>query len=151
MILIRPVQPEDLAAICVHRRRMFGEMGVDAATLDLMDVPFAEWLAPRLEDESYFGFVVEDEGAAVAGIGLRLIDWPPNPHHPVGDQRGAILNLFVDPEYRGRGIAQDLMRRSEEEFRARGMVFAVLNASAMGRPIHEKLGWVTTSEMWKAL
>jgi len=130
---------------------MFADNGVAAETLDFMAKAFAEWLAPRLEDKSYFGFVAEDDGAVVAGIGLRLIDWPPSPLHPTRDMRGYILNVYVEPAYRGHGLAAQLMQRSEEEFRARGVTYQTLHASAMGRPIYEKLGWEATTEMGKAL
>lgn len=151
MKTIRPVRTGDLAAVCVHRRRMFEEAGFAAATLDEMDGPFAAWLAPRLEDGRYFGFVAEDEGAVIAGIGLVLLDWPPHPLHPATMQRGYILNVFVEPAYHGRGLALELMLRAEEEFRTRGVTYAVLHASALGRPVYEKLGWAATAEMAKAL
>ena len=33
----------------------------------------------------------------------------------------------------------------------RGIVYATLQASAMGRPLYEKLGWSATAEMGKVL
>ena len=130
---------------------MFEEAGFPASALDLMDESFPAWLAPRLGDGRYFGFVAEDEGAVAGGIGLVLLEWPPHPLHPTAEKRGYILNVFVEPEYRGRGLAQELMLRAEDEFRMRGVTFAVLHASAMGRPVYERLGWDATSEMSKGL
>jgi GNAT superfamily N-acetyltransferase len=151
MIAIRPVGIEDLAVICGHRHRMFADNGFAATTLDAMDGPFAAWLAPKLADGSYFGFVAEDAGAVVAGIGLVLVDWPPHPLHPLNDERGYILNVYVEPSHRGTGLAVELMRRSMEEFERRGVPYVTLHASGMGRPVYEKLGWSTTTEMAKAL
>lgn len=151
MISIRPVRCDDFAAICVHRRLMFAEMGTAAATLDVASEAYAEWLAPRLTDGRYFGFFAEDQGVVIGGVGLRIMDFPPNPNHPATDQRGFVLDMYVQPEYRGRGIAADLMRRAEKEMQARGIVYATLQASVMGRPLYEKLGWSATSEMGKVL
>ena len=151
MITIRHVDAGDLAAICGHRRRMFAENESSLAALDAMAEPFAAWLAPRLADGRYFGFMAEDAGKVVAGIGLVLLDWPPGPNHPTSDVRGYILNVYVEPEFRGRGIARLLMQRAEEEFRARGVVYEMLHASGMGRPVYDGLGWSLTSEMGKAL
>jgi GNAT superfamily N-acetyltransferase len=151
MISIRPVRPEDMAVVCVHRRRMFAESGVAETTLDAMQDPFAVWLAPRLEDGSYFGFMAEEDGVVVAGVGLRLIEWPPGPLHPNSDLRGYVLNVFVEPEYRGRGIASQLMTRGDEEFLRRGVVYEMLHATEMGKPIYERLGWVAGPEMSKVL
>lgn len=151
MIAIRAVRVGDLAVICGHRRRMFADNAFDAATLDAMDGPFAAWLQPRLEDGRYFGFMAEDAGAVVSGIGLMLVDWPPHPLHPVNSERGYILNVYVEPAYRGTGLAVELMRRGVEEFARRGVVYATLHASAMGRPVYEKLGWGGTTEMARGL
>jgi len=151
MIMIRALRVEDAAAICTHRYRMFAEMGFDIARLDAMREPFAGWLKPRLEDGRYFGFVAEDAGVVVAGIGLLLLDWPPGPNHPTSDVRGYILNVYVEPEFRRHGIARTLMQRAEEEFLARGVVYEMLHASTIGRPVYEGLGWTMTNEMGKAL
>ena len=130
---------------------MFAENGVDAASLDAMAAPFAAWLRERLEDGRYFGFMAEEDGAVIAGIGLFLLDWPPHYRHPESAQRGYILNVYVEPAYRGRGLAAELMERAEEEFRRRGVGFEVLHASEMGRPVYEKLGWSAMPEMGKVL
>jgi GNAT superfamily N-acetyltransferase len=151
MILIRVVHAEDVAAICGHRRRMFEEAGVAAATLDTMGEFFPAWLKARIEDGSYFGYMAEVDGVVVAGIGLRLIDWPPSPWHPTVDKRGYILNLYVEPAYRGRGVAKAMMARAEERFRELGVTYETLHASVMGRPLYEKLGWKATTEMGKHL
>jgi GNAT superfamily N-acetyltransferase len=151
MITIRPLDADDFAAICAHRYRMYAEMGSETAALDAMREPFAAWLKPRLADGRYFGFVGEAEGAVVAGIGLQLLDWPPGPNHPESDVRGYILNVFVEPEFRGRGIARTLMERAEEEFRARGVVYGMLHASVKGRLVYEGLGWTMTNQMGKVL
>ena len=151
MIAIRALGPSDHAVICGHRRRMFAENDVPLAALDAMAGPFAAWLKPRLEDGRYFGFMAEDSAAVVAGIGLMLLDWPPHFLHPESALRGYVLNVYVEAAYRGQGLAQKLMARAEEAFRERGVIFEVLHASGMGRPLYERLGWMAMPEMGKAL
>jgi ribosomal protein S18 acetylase RimI-like enzyme len=148
---IRAVEMRDFEVICSHRRRMFEEAGVAETVLEAIDGPFEMWLAPRLKSGEYFGFVAEEEGVVVAGVGLRLLDWPEHPLHSGSGQRGYVLNVFVEPEYRGKGLAKSLMLRAEEEFRARGVEYATLHASTMGRPVYEALGWAVTAEMGKRL
>lgn len=116
-----------------------------------MAEPFRQWLAPRLDDQSYFGFVVEDNGQAIAGVGLMVLDWPPHPSHPTDDRRGYVLNLYVEPDYRGRGIARDLMDAADSEFKNRKIDYVILHATTMGRKIYERFGWKSTSEMAKEL
>ena len=151
MVVYREVGVEDMAVICDHRYRMFAEMGTDAAALDAASDSFALWLAPRLANGRYFGFVAEDAGAVVGGVGLYLYEWPPAPLHPASGSRALVSNVFVEPAYRGHGIATELMRRTEAELARRGVAYATLSASDAGRPVYEKLGWVATNEMAKVL
>jgi GNAT superfamily N-acetyltransferase len=44
-------------------------------------------------------------------------------------------------------VAELLMRHLLEWSRVRGLVRVVLHASASGRPLYEKLGFVATNEM----
>ena len=92
-----------------------------------------------------------DEARIAAAIGLMSIEWPPHPSHPEVGQRGYVLNVFVEPDYRRRGLASALMKLAEAEFIRRGLGFAVLHATQVGRPVYEALGWAATSEMAKAI
>jgi len=78
-----------------------------------------------------------------------VIDWPPHPSHPQDDRRGYVLNMFVEPDYRGQGIATDLMNMADTEFQHRGIRYTILHATSKGRPLYEYLGWSGTTEMAK--
>jgi len=116
-----------------------------------MTAHFREWLKPRLADGSYFGFMMSDDGVDAAGIGLMLIEWPPHPEHPTQDKRGYVLNVFVEPAYRKRGLARELMALADAEFARRGVTYAVLHATEKGRPLYQGLGWNGTTEMAKPI
>lgn len=148
----RPVTPEDQALICRHRVEMFRASGRDEAVLAEMDGPFGEWLRPRLASGAYFGWLgLAADGGVVAGLGMMVIDWPPHPSHPTQSARGYILNVFVEPDHRGRGLARALMDLAMEEARRRGLDHMILHATPMGRPLYEALGWSQTSEMGLSL
>jgi ribosomal protein S18 acetylase RimI-like enzyme len=148
---VRNVGAEDLELICRHRQMMFQEAGFAAGLLRTMTDHFRSWLRPRLADGSYFGYLLVDAGRAVAGVGLMLIDWPPHPAHPVQDRRGYVLNVYVEPTHRRRGLAKQLMAMAEAEFARRGVQFAVLHATETGRPLYQRNGWSQTSEMSKVI
>lgn len=148
---LRAITPGDLELICAHRELMFHEAGRAQADLDLMRASFCTWLKPRIADGRYFGFIAEDNGLPIAGIGLMVIDWPPHPSHPMDDRRGYVLNLFVMPDRRGEGIAKRLMVAAEEAFTQRGIGYAILHATEAGRPLYERTGWERTTEMAKLL
>ena len=148
---IRTLGIDDIDLICRHREEMFRDAGRSDDVLTPMTERFREWVRPRLLDGSYFGYVVLDDGVPVAGIGLMLIDWPPHPEHPTHEKRGYVLNVYVEPDYRQRGLARELMRLAETEFVRRGVCFAVLHATEKGRSLYQELGWNGTTEMAKTL
>lgn len=150
MLTYRNLRPDDVERICQHREAMFREAGRAAAVLEAMAQPFRLWLAPRLADGRYFGRFAEHGGKAIAGVGLTLIDWPPHPEHPADSRRGYILNLYVEPTYRRRGIGRKLMLDAQDEFVRLGVRYVVLHATAIGRPLYEGLGWAATTEMSRA-
>jgi GNAT superfamily N-acetyltransferase len=147
MYVYREVRPADVDLVCRHRHDMFMASGRSADLVAPMDGPFRAWLEPKLASGAYFGWIAEVAGAAVGGVGMMEIDWPPHPSHPTQERRGYILNVYVQPAHRGRGVAGALMRLATEEGRRRGLELMVLHATAMGRPMYEKLGWTRTAEM----
>ena len=153
VLQVRAVTPQDRDLICRHREEMFRDAGTADADLAVMTQHFARWLKPRLANGTYFGFILTTaDGEPAAGVGLMLIDWPPHPLHTTTDRRGYVLNLFVEPEHRRRGLARRLMGLAEEELRRRGVTFLILHATEKGRPLYAELGWVTGSaEMVKQL
>lgn len=150
-LALRKILPRDLDLICAHREAMFRESGRTDEALQRMATPFRHWLAPRLDAGDYFGYVLSDHDRPIAGIGLMLIDWPPHPAHPEQGCRGYVLNVYVEPEYRRRGIARKLMTLADDAFAERGATYAVLHATAQGKPLYADLGWSGTSEMARNL
>ena len=148
---IRSLHTNDVDLVCQHREEMFRDAGVSDDVLKPMTEHFREWVRQRLMDGSYFGYVMLDDGSPVAGIGLMLIDWPPHPAHPMQEKRGYVLNVFVESDYRNRGLARELMSLAEAEFVRRGVSYAVLHATEKGKPLYQGLDWNGTTEMAKTL
>jgi GNAT superfamily N-acetyltransferase len=51
--------------------------------------------------------------------------------------------VLTDPAYRGRGLARRLMEHALEYLRERNVQWIKLDATDMGRPLYERLGFVT--------
>jgi GNAT superfamily N-acetyltransferase len=143
----RPAIPGDLDLICRHRHEMFKASGRTDAIVQPSTNAFKDWLKPRIDDGSYFGWIAQIDGVDVAGLGMMVIDWPPHPSHPLQANRGYILNVFVEPLSRRRGLARALMGIAMEEAKQRNLQYLILHATAMAMPMYEKLGWRRTSEM----
>jgi len=95
----------------------------------------------------YAGWVTLDGERPVASAGLVVLDWPPHPLDPAGEHRGYLLNVFVDEEYRKRGLAHALVDMCMAEARRRRIRVVALHSSDAARPIYEAFGFRGTSEM----
>ena len=121
-ITARPTGAHDLKLICEHRERMFAESGRTRESLRPMTAAFEQWLVPRLEEGSYFGWMLEEAGVVIAGLGMMVIDWPPHPSHPADHRRAYILNVFrAKASAKGSGQAFDGAGRSARPRTRRGL------------------------------
>ncbi len=93
---------------------MFADIGkASEAVLDAMSKNFEPWVAGMIEEGKYIGWITEDDGRPIASNGMLILDWPPHPLDAEGAHRGYMLNMFVEREYRRRGIAQARTGRSQ--------------------------------------
>jgi GNAT superfamily N-acetyltransferase len=146
-IVIRAITLEDAELIAHQRYRMFVDDGVpdNETTRDRIQA-FLPWVKARIQFGTYTGWFALHGDTVVAGVGMMMLDWPPHDLH-AEPLRGYVLNVYTEPGYRGRGIAKRLMQQIMQEAKARQITVVTLHASKMGRPIYEKLGFQSTSEM----
>ena len=157
--IIRRARAEDAAIIGWHRARMFQDMAdVPNDLFEPLRVAAERWNARTLESGEYVGWLAAPADAAdriIAGAGVQIRHVAP---HPLKRSSGAIevaaesrhaivLNVFTEPEWRRRGVAMLLMDQIIEWARAERIVRLVLHASADGRPVYERAGFVPTNEM----
>ena len=148
MLQTRTATLADVTLIAAHRKAMFKAIGgTQESALETLRQNCVPWLERMMVDGKYLGWITFDGERAVASAGLMLMDWPPGPFDPVGEIRGYILNVFVEPEYRGRGLATNVVEACMEESRRRGIRVITLHASSAGRPLYEALGFGSTNEM----
>ena len=148
MLRTRKATVDDVELITRHRKAMFADMrNAPEPILEEMARHFEPWVRRMIADEKYAGWIIADGERDIASAGLLLLDWAPHFLDPAGEQRGYVLNVFVEPEYRRRGLAQALMSECMDEARRRGIRVVALHASAKGQPLYERLGFTTSNEM----
>lgn len=148
MLATRTATAADAALIAFHRHAMFSSMGgFDESVLETLRRASEPWTARMIEAGKYLGWMIFDDQQPVASAGLLILDWPPHPFDPTGETRAYLLNVFVDPAYRRRGLARSLIELSLAEARRRNIRVVSLHASREGAPLYEHLGFKTTNEM----
>lgn len=147
MPTIRRAAAADAELLADQRVLMYMDAEVPwASAVGEMRNNFVPWVRTRIEDGSYIGWIVEEAGRAVGGAGLWVMDWPPH-FLDAQPRRGYLLNFYVAPEMRRRGLARELLELSIAEARARALRVVTLHASKYGRPVYEKFGFRIGDEM----
>ena len=111
-----------------------------------MVASFIPWVPERLKADTYVGWFWEEDGRVVAGAGMWLIDFPPHwmDAEPV---RAYLLNFYVEPGFRGQGLAYKLLKTALDDARRRRIKVVSLHASSFGKPLYERNGFEPTNEM----
>jgi GNAT superfamily N-acetyltransferase len=149
MLTTRVATAADAALITHHRRRMFVDAGrPDNQVLEVMAEAHRPWVARMIADGKYLGWLAEEDGQVVAGAGLLLLDWPPHPLDPEATLRGYLLNVYVEPAYRRRKLASNLIELALAEARRRKIRVVALHSTEESRPLYVANGFRQTNEMF---
>jgi GNAT superfamily N-acetyltransferase len=101
---------------------------------------YATWLPPRIDRDTYIGFVAENAGSVVAGAGAVLLDWGPSRGETSGT-RARIVNVFTDEGWRRQGIARELVGRVMAACSALNVRVYNLAASPDGDSVYRSFGF----------
>jgi ribosomal protein S18 acetylase RimI-like enzyme len=152
---IREATTRDVALLGSHRAAMFRDMGRLAREAEPALVrATADYLRDALPGGEYLGWVAETMSSspqAVGGAGVQLRPILPRPRSGAGGielgPEAIILNVYVEPAWRRRGVGEALMRSVLGTLAERSISRIVLHASDDGRRLYERLGFVPTNEM----
>jgi GNAT superfamily N-acetyltransferase len=100
-----------------------------------------------------FALMMGDAPLDPAGAYIARVDGRPAASVVTNDHDGdcAVWWVAVTPDARGRGLAAGLMRRALHAGRERGCDVSTLQATKLGRPVYERLGYrgLGPIEMWE--
>ena len=90
-------------------------------------------------------FLVEDDSKVVGGCGISTFRIPPQLSQPKGTY-AYLSNMFIEPEYRGKGVGKLLVYIVEFcKVEKIGLLF--LHASDKGLPLYQFLGFVSSERL----
>jgi GNAT superfamily N-acetyltransferase len=152
---IRRATLNDAAILAKHRVAMFRDMGaLEAASESALTEASTAYFTAAVPRGEYLAWLVHASGseqAVVAGGGVLVRTLLPRPDADkrrllIGSE-ALVLNVYVEPEWRRRGLARSLMETILDWARGAGIARVVLHASGDGKPLYESLGFISTSEM----
>jgi len=134
---------------------MFAEMGWLAVSAQArLQAASEPYLRDAIASGEYVGWLAHATGEprhVVGGAGLQRRPLLPRPNEDGSDVlqglEGLIMNVYIEPTWRRRGIAEAMMREILAWAPAHGIVRVSLHASDAGRPLYERMGFLATNEM----
>jgi GNAT superfamily N-acetyltransferase len=154
-VRFRPVTVADAEVLARHRVEMFRAMGQLTPELyPILERRAREYFARAIPSGEYVGWLAvpaSDANSVIAGAGVQIRPILPRPDltgaRLLAGEQGLVLNVFTEVPWRRHGIAEQLMERVLAWARERRVASLVLHASAEGRRLYERLGFVGTNEM----
>ena len=86
-------------------------------------------------------FIAKDDNRIVSVAYLHIIEMPAN-SILLNGLYGEVLNVYTEPEYRGKGLCTQLIKNLIEYGKKRGLGRVDLSATKEGYPIYKKVGFV---------
>lgn len=145
---IRKAELVDLDALVSNRMEFILSMRNNEITIsDEFRKNTYEYMKKHIEDDSMAIFIAVEEGVIVSSAMVCYYQLLPTISNQSGNT-GYILNVYTLPDFRRRGLASELVNNIKQDAKDRKVSRLILNATDMGRPVYEKLGFEdVTKEM----
>ena len=128
-----------LVATRIEVLRAANRLAPDADMTEV-EVQSRRYYRKALADGSHTALLAFDGDTFVGAGGVSYYRVMPTWHNPSGI-KAYIMNMYVRPEYRRRGIATQLLNRLIEDAQQRGVTQISLESTDAGRPLYEKSGF----------
>jgi GNAT superfamily N-acetyltransferase len=142
---IREARPDEIDLVASLRVAMAEESDETTLSAQLVEAT-RRWLRENTEHGIFRSWLAESDGKVVGTVSCRIRDTSPREHDLIGKE-AYVHNLYVDPAYRSRGIGRALMDVLLDWCKDNGYPRVALRASAMGRPLYERMGFVADRVM----
>ena len=105
-----------------------------------------DYFARKLGTE-LIAFAAKDQSRIVSTAFLHIIEMPANSVLPNG-LYGVVLNVYTEPDYRGRGLCTGLLKELIAYGKERGLGRIDLQATPEGAPIYRKAGFIEKDKQY---
>ncbi|MCL5260818.1 MAG: GNAT family N-acetyltransferase [Gammaproteobacteria bacterium] len=144
---IRLASQSDVRLLVNFRIAILRELNIlaDDAEAKLMKLKFRNYISNKMKKKELFCWLTEHD-EKIIGVGKAVIYDAPPQSITHGGKEGYIFGIYTIPEMRGKGLGTLMMKHIISELKKRGYNNIWLRASKDGKPIYEKLGFITSEK-----
>ncbi|MFH2011522.1 MAG: GNAT family N-acetyltransferase [Pseudomonadota bacterium] len=141
----------DIEILATHHRKMFEEiwegknLSMKESRARELEAAYREKITKQIPEGICFAWVVKDKIKTVASGAITIVSLVPVPsdfNHKVA----YLHSMYTEKAHRNKKYAQKIVDRAIKYCQLNGISRVILNASDAGRPIYEKMGFVTSPE-----
>ena len=129
----------DCEALTDIRMRMRKELDSDFDS-KMLYAKTLNFFKRNIENGTHIPFVCEHDRQIIATVGITLFEIMPTTKHPNG-KVARLMNMYVEPYYRSKGIAKELLNRVMVYAEEHHIGKVMLNPSQMGKSLYENYGF----------
>lgn len=149
--IVRQAEAQDLEVVAGLRLKFLAAhrgVGVASFPADFVQQTRA-FLLRHAAADSICSWLAETDGELTGGVSMLILDLAPRPEDNSG-REGYIINMYVDPAYRRRGIGRSLLEACVRAANDLGLRRLLLSATEDGRPLYDAAGF-RTNPNWMEL
>ena len=151
---LREATERDIPQLSVHHRKMFEEIWekkgqpIDSSAGNEMEQAYSLKLSTELAAGSCKSWLVEKGDQVVASGAITIVSFVPTPND-LSTKTAYIHSIYTKPGSRGKNLASRIVLTALEYCKANGIRRVLLSASKAGKPIYERIGFVSSPEMMR--
>ena len=140
---IRKATIDDLNIIVKLRKQQL----IDEGSNPIIDIDhdLETFFTNVITDESLYQLLAVENEEVIATGAIIYYPFPPSYINQSGE-RASVTNIYTHPNFRGRGIAQQIISLLIKDAEARDIKKIFLAASPLGKPVYKKLGFEEAPE-----
>lgn len=140
----RIANKEDIDLLMSIRLEMLRKINALSDNYVFLDEFIANSMRYFLEGNQTTSIALE-KGKVVACASMSYIELMPTFSHPTGN-RAHLMNVYTNNDYRRQGVAHKLVQILIDEAKEKGVTEISLDATDLGRPLYESLGFCASDE-----
>ena len=145
--VVSPAGAPEIPVLARFHRLMFEEIWAERGfpvvkeSMRAVEEQYRQKLCEGFSDGSCHAWVVKNGGRVVSGGALSLVSYAPVPFDP-SSRIGFVHSIYTERDERHKGHAGRVVRAATAFCKDAGIHRVYLFASAEGRPVYEKEGFV---------